>query len=87
MGRVSIDELITIKVFSDDMANFRVHSVLYFKYIDWVIALHHSFKQTLIVIEVKRDSGENSGGELIWISNQDESFAIVHQRNQVLNLY
>lgn len=87
MGRVSIDELITVKVFSDDVTDFRVHSVLDFKDVDGVIAFHHSLKQTLVVIEIKRDSGEDSGGELIWISNQNESFAIVHQRNQVLNLY
>lgn len=52
--RVSIDQLIPVKVFSYHMTDLRVHSVLDLKDTNRVVALHHSFKQALIVIEIKR---------------------------------
>ncbi len=41
---ISIDKLITIKVFSNHMADLWMHSVLDLEDVDWVITFHHPFE-------------------------------------------
>jgi hypothetical protein len=65
----------------------RVHSVLYFQEIDWVVRLHQPLEQALIVMMLKANGTEDCSWELLWISNQYKSLAAVKQRDEARNLY
>lgn len=83
---LSINELISIKVLPNHMTDLRMHPVLNLKYIHRIVTFHHSFKKTLIIVKIQRYPRKNSRWKLVWITNQNQSFTVKHQRNQILNL-
>lgn len=79
--QVSIFKQTLIKSTSDNLADIRMHPVLYLQHVYWVLRTHESFEETLVVVAFEADGAEDCCWKLLGVPDENQPFAGIHKRD------